>query len=70
MFQAGKLRKDRQVALEAVGLKWSVLTSITWDSMFDTLKEYVEEKKQKFCCQIKILTVLAKMYDFKAVKVN
>ena len=46
MFQAGKLRKDRQVALEAVGLKWSVLTSITWDSMFGTLKEYVEEKKQ------------------------
>mmetsp|Transcript_56047 Transcript_56047/g.135664 ORF Transcript_56047/g.135664 Transcript_56047/m.135664 type:complete len:1330 (+) Transcript_56047:258-4247(+) len=46
MFQAGKLRKDRQVALESVGLKWSVLTSITWDSMFDTLKEYVEEKKQ------------------------
>ena len=46
MFQAGKLRKDRQIALEAVGLKWSVLTSITWDSMFDTLKEYVEEKKQ------------------------
>lgn len=46
MYQAGKLRKDRQLALEAVGLKWSVLTSITWESMFDTLCEYVEEKKE------------------------
>jgi Helicase associated domain len=46
MYQAGKLRKDRQVALEKVGLKWSVLTSITWESMFDTLWEYVEERKE------------------------
>jgi Helicase associated domain len=44
LFQAGKLRKDRQLALEKVGLKWSMLATTTWDEMFETLEEYVKEK--------------------------
>lgn len=31
-------------ALEKVGLKWSMLATTSWDSMFDTLCEYVEAK--------------------------
>jgi hypothetical protein len=44
LYQAGKLRKDRQLALEKVGLKWSMLATTSWDSMFDSLVEYVESK--------------------------
>ncbi|KAL3904251.1 MAG: hypothetical protein SGILL_010141, partial [Bacillariaceae sp.] len=46
MYQAGRLRKDRQEALEKIGLKWSVLATTTWDSMFETLEEYVKEKSR------------------------
>jgi len=46
MFQAGKLRKDRQLALENIGLKWSMLATTSWESMFETLCQYVEEKKK------------------------
>jgi len=45
LFQAGKLRKDRQVALEKLGLKWSMLDSTTWDAMYGNLIRYIEEKK-------------------------
>lgn len=31
-------------ALEKVGLKWSMLATTSWDSMYDTLVEYVEAK--------------------------
>jgi hypothetical protein len=44
LYQAGKLRKDRQLALEKMGLKWSMLATTSWDSMFETLEEYVDEK--------------------------
>lgn len=47
MYQSGKLRKDRQLALERIGLKWSMLTSVTWESMYETLCTYVEEQKEK-----------------------
>jgi hypothetical protein len=46
MFQAGKLRKDRQLSLEKIGLKWSMLATTSWESMFETLCQYVEEKKK------------------------
>jgi hypothetical protein len=46
MKQAGKLRKDRQLALEKIGLKWSMLATTSWESMFDTLCEYVEDKQK------------------------
>jgi hypothetical protein len=70
LYQAGKLRKDRQLvciswecttvacrfgtdpvssfvmgqALEKVGLKWSMLATTSWESMFDTLCDYVKTK--------------------------
>eukprot|EP00977_Amphora_coffeiformis_P006087 scaffold1314_cov158-Amphora_coffeaeformis.AAC.19 len=47
LFQAGKLRKDRQIALEKIGLKWSMLSSTSWEGMFETLQEYVKERKAK-----------------------
>ena len=31
--------------LEALGLKWSVLSTTSWQSMYDTLVEYVDERK-------------------------
>ena len=46
MFQAGKLRKDRQLSLEKIGLKWSMLATTSWESMFETLCQYVEGKKK------------------------
>ena len=33
--------------LEKVGLKWSMLATTSWDSMYDTLAEYVESKVRK-----------------------
>lgn len=44
LYQAGKLRKDRQKSLEQVGLKWSMLATTSWESMFDTLCDYVDSK--------------------------
>ena len=43
---AGKLRKDRQLALEQVGLKWSMLELTTWDTMYENLLRYIEERKE------------------------
>lgn len=45
LFQAGKLKKDRQVELEKIGLKWSVLSTTSWQSMYEALCKYAEEKK-------------------------
>lgn len=45
LFQAGKLKKERQVELEKIGLKWSVLSTASWQSMYEALCKYVEEKK-------------------------
>ena len=47
LYQSGKLRKDRQVMLETVGLKWSMLATTSWDEMYDTLKEYADEQVKK-----------------------
>jgi hypothetical protein len=46
LFQALKLRKDRQLSLEKLGLKWSMLATTSWDSMYETLCNYVDEKKE------------------------
>jgi len=46
MYQAGRLREDRQAALESLGLRWSMLATTSWDSMFETLCIYVEEQKK------------------------
>jgi hypothetical protein len=45
LYQSGKLRKDRQKELEDIGLRWSVLSTTSWDTMYDTLCQYVKERK-------------------------
>jgi len=47
LYQAGKLREDRQKALEKLGLKWSMMVSTSWESMFESLKLYAAEMKEK-----------------------
>ncbi|CAB9505394.1 Helicase associated domain [Seminavis robusta] len=47
LYQAGRLRKDRQLALEKIGLKWSMLATTSWDAMYETLLEYVKDKETK-----------------------
>ena len=47
LYQAGKLREDRQQALEKLGLKWSMMVSTSWESMFESLKLYAVEMKEK-----------------------
>lgn len=45
LFQGGKLKKDRQQDLERIGLKWSVLLTTSWSTMYDSLCAYAEEKR-------------------------
>ena len=47
LYQSGKLRKDREEELETIGLKWSVLSTTSWGSMYETLLEYVRERKME-----------------------
>lgn len=47
LFQSGKLRKDRQIALEKMGLKWSMLATNTWESMYESLLNYIEDRKRE-----------------------
>jgi hypothetical protein len=47
LFQQGKLKKDRQHDLERIGLKWSVLSTTSWESNFDILVTYAEERKKR-----------------------
>eukprot|EP00980_Cylindrotheca_fusiformis_P010848 scaffold2462_cov127-Cylindrotheca_fusiformis.AAC.5 len=51
LYQAGKLRKDRQHALEKVGLKWSMLATTSWESMYDTLCDYIQSKTKETGCE-------------------
>jgi hypothetical protein len=44
LYQAGRLRKDRIQRLEKMGLKWSVLATASWDTMFASLCIYVQEQ--------------------------
>jgi len=44
LYHAGRLKKDRQKELEAIGLKWSVLATASWEVMFEGLCEYRETK--------------------------
>ena len=44
LYQAGKLKKDRQRDLERIGLKWSVLLTTSWATMYESLCEYAREK--------------------------
>jgi hypothetical protein len=47
LYQSGKLRKERQLGLEAIGLKWSMLATMSWDSMCDTLHAYVRQQEKE-----------------------
>ena len=46
-YQAGKLKKDRQQDLERIGLKWSVLMTTSWSTMYKSLEAYAEEKRKQ-----------------------
>jgi hypothetical protein len=45
LYQTGKLKKERQLELESIGLKWVVLANTSWSSMYDALCIYVEKRK-------------------------
>jgi hypothetical protein len=45
LFQAGKLKSERKKLLEDIGLKWAVLSTTSWHTMYDALCEYVENKR-------------------------
>ncbi len=47
LYQAGKLKKDRQTELEKLGLRWSVLSSTSWAAMFQSLCAYAEERRKE-----------------------
>jgi len=45
LYQADKLKKERQIELEKVGLKWAVLSTTSWHAMYDTLCKYAQERR-------------------------
>jgi len=45
LYQAGKLKKERQEELERIGLRWSVLSTTSWDVMYDALLEYADDRR-------------------------
>lgn len=45
LYQAGKLKDDRRKQLEEVGLKWAVLSTTSWQTMYDALCEYASSKR-------------------------
>jgi hypothetical protein len=47
LFQAGKLKKERQMDLERIGLKWSVLLTTSWTTMYDGLSAFVEARRKQ-----------------------
>ena len=47
LFQAGKLKKERQLDLERIGLKWSVLLTTSWTTMYDGLCAFVEARRKQ-----------------------
>jgi len=47
LFQAGKLKKERQMDLERIGLKWSVLLTTSWSTMYDGLCAFAEARRKQ-----------------------
>lgn len=45
-YSAGTLKPERQAALEAIGLKWSMMTSAVapWDTMYQALCDHVQQQ--------------------------
>lgn len=46
LYQAGKLKDDRRKQLEEVGLKWAVLSTTSWQTMYDALCQYASSKRE------------------------
>jgi hypothetical protein len=47
LYQKGKLKPERQVDLERVGLKWSVLVVASWSSMYEHLCAYARDQRAR-----------------------
>ncbi len=45
LYQAGRLKEERRIELEKIGLKWAVLSTTSWHSMFEALCDYVKARK-------------------------
>jgi hypothetical protein len=45
LYQSGKLKKERQAELENLGLKWVVLSTTSWNTMYDCLCVHVGKRK-------------------------
>jgi len=45
LYQAGKLKEDRRLQLEELGLKWAVLSTTSWHTMYDALCRYALSKR-------------------------
>lgn len=39
------MQKEREDALNAIGLRWAVLSTASWDDMYNVLCDYVEQRK-------------------------
>lgn len=47
LFQAGRLKKDRQEDLERIGLRWSVLMTTPWEDMYKSLCTYAQQQQRQ-----------------------
>ena len=45
LYQSGKLKDDRKNQLEAIGLKWAVLSTTSWHTMYEALCKYAKAKR-------------------------
>ncbi len=45
LYQSGKLKEERRIELEKIGLKWAVLSTTSWQSMYESLCSYVQTRK-------------------------
>jgi len=45
LYQSGKLKKDRQIQLEKIGLKWAVLSTTSWQAMYEALCDYARNRR-------------------------
>jgi hypothetical protein len=45
LYQSGKLKEERRIELEKIGLKWAVLSTTSWHSMYEALCKYVQARK-------------------------
>ena len=46
LYQAGKLKDDRRQQLELIGLKWAVLSTTSWHTMYESLVKYANTKRE------------------------